>query len=171
MKSTFPILLLVCWIFSLETVAQSTDKKALREKRRLEKQQEIAALIDSKVFVFKAERAFPTGFQTMSLTSNPNFVRFAPERLEGSMPFFGKAYSAPLNGEAGIKFDGKPVKFTVVKEKKGFRIAAEVKGESEPYQLHLSVGLEGSATLSITSIHKSPISYAGEIFPVEQEKK
>jgi hypothetical protein len=85
------------------------------------------------------------------------------------MPYFGRAYSgAGYGGDAGLKFAGKPEKYTVVKEKKNYQINVEVKSDNDTYKLSLSIGFEGSATLTVISNNRSTISYNGDISAPEQ---
>lgn len=151
--------------------AQDTDRKAAKEKKRLEKEKEIAALIDSKTFVFKADRAIPTGYKSVDLTTNPNFVKFSPEKIESAMPFYGRAYSASYSGDAGLKFEGQPEKYTLEKKKKNYEIEAKVKSSNDFYNINLSVSFNGSASMSISSNNRTTISYNGEIYPPETAEK
>jgi hypothetical protein len=164
-------LVLLFLVGAMPTVAQQTDRKAEKEKRRMEKEQEIAALIDAKTFVFKATRAIPTGFKSMDLTTNPNFVKFSPELIVSEMPYFGRAYSVSYGGDAGSKFEGKPEVYTVEKKKKGYSLEARVKSSNDYFTIHLSVGFEGGSSMSISSNNRSSISYNGEIFPQEKPKE
>lgn len=145
--------------------SQEKSKKELKEERKIEKQNQIEAMVNAKEFVFVGRTANPMGMRPVNLTSNPNYVKFQPDLIESEMPFFGKAYSGIGIGssDTGLKFKGKPEKFTVVKGKKNFKIDAVVKGKADNFRLSLSVGFEGSTTLSITSNNRSTISYQGEI--------
>jgi len=152
--------------------AQEKSKKQLRAERAIEKQQQTEALINAKEFVFIGRTAIPTGFKTMNLTSNPNYVKFYPDRIESSMPFFGKAYSSiGYGGDGGLKFEGKPEEYTFTKEAKNYQIKATVKGKNDIFKLSLSVSFEGSSTLTIISNSRSPISYNGEISAPEKPKE
>ena len=92
--------------------------------------------------------------------------------IESEMPFFGKAYSGiGYGGDTGVKFKGKPEEFTVVKKAKNYQIDAVVKGTADNFRISLSVGFEGSATLSIISNNRSTISYQGEISPAQVIEK
>jgi hypothetical protein len=171
MKRRMIQLVLLLLIGALPTAAQPTDRKAEKEKRRMEKEKEIAALIDAKTFVFKATRAIPTGFKSMDLTSNPNFVKFAPELIVSEMPFFGRAYSVSYGGDSGLKFEGKPEVYTLEKKKKSYVIEAKVKSNNDYFTINLSVSFEGSSSMAISSNNRSSISYNGEIFPQEKAKE
>jgi hypothetical protein len=128
------------------------------------KKEQIEMLVNSREFVFHARRAMPSHGSSIDLISNPNYVKFKPDFIEGSMPFFGRAYSGVGYGdEGGLRFSGQPEQFNVEKTKKNYEITATVKGESDNYRLSLSVAPEGSASLVIISNNRESISYIGEI--------
>jgi hypothetical protein len=152
--------------------SQEKSKKELKEEKKIETQKQVEAMINAKEFRFVGRTALPTGMRSVNLSSNPNYMKFQPEMIESEMPFFGKAYSAVGYGnDTGVKFKGKPEKFEVVKKSKAFEIEAEVKGSGDNFRISLSVGFEGSASLSITSNKRSTITYQGDIFPLEEKQK
>lgn len=154
--------------------AQEKSKKELKEERKIEKQKQTDVLVNSKMFVFVGKIAFPQGFRTMDLTTNPNYVQFHPDMIKSDMPFFGRAFSGVGYGDVGygdvgLKFEGIPQEFTIEKGKKSYQIKAVVRGDKDTYRLSLSVFFEGSATLSISSNNRSTISYHGELTPIEKK--
>lgn len=153
--------------------SQEKTKKELRAEQRLEKQKTIEKLIDVKEFEFVAQNSNSQFFRFIDLTTNPNFIKFKPDFIKSEMPFFGRGYSGLAYGasDTGLKFEGKPEKYTVKKIKKGYLIEATVKGQQDVFDITLSVYLDGGATLSINSNNRSPISYFGEIMPIKEEKK
>ena len=145
---------------------QEKSKKQIKEEQKIEKQKQTEALINSKEFVFIATTAFPQGYPSVNLASNPNFVKFSPDLVKSYMPYYGKAYSGVgYGGDTGLKYEAKPEEFTITKGKKNFEVKAVVKGDNDSYTLMLTVTFEGSASLYINSHNRSPISYNGEIFP------
>lgn len=151
--------------------SQEKTKKEIKAEENLQKQMQIEALINGKDFVFIARYALPMGAKQVDLTSNPNYVKFNPDMMDGYMPFFGTATSGiGLSGDNTIKFKIKPEVFNIEKKKKSFEVEAKVKGENDIYRLSLSVMFEGSASLSIISNNRSTISYQGEIFPPQAIK-
>jgi hypothetical protein len=164
MKTKISFLMVLMFLILTSAFSQEKSKKEIKEEEKLQKQMQIETLVNSKEFVFVARYAIPSGGRQVNLTSNPNYVKFHPELLDGYMPYFGKAYSGiGYGGDSGIKFKDKPETFTVEKKKKNFQIDAEVKGENDTYRLSLSVTFEGSTSLSIISNNRSFISYQGEI--------
>jgi hypothetical protein len=156
--------------FSLSNgIAQEKSKKELKEERKIEKQKQIALLVDSKTFIFEATRVQSQGGKSINLNSNDR-VEFHPDLIQCDLPFFGRAYSgAGYGGEGGMKFEGKPTDYSIEKKKKNYVIKANVRGEHDSYSIMLLVYFEGSATLSINSNNRSSISYDGDI--VEFKKK
>ena len=114
----------------------------------------------------------PQGGRSVNLTTRSNFMKFHPDLIESDMPYYGRAYSgAGYGGDSGLKFAGKPEKYTVVKEKKYYQINAEVKSDNDTYKISLSIGFEGSTTLMVISNNRSTISYHGDISAPEQAAK
>jgi hypothetical protein len=170
MKSKFngnfvPILTLLFALFIFTNVveAQEKSKKQLKEEKKLDKQKQIALLVESKEFVFVADRVMPQSGRAINLTTVYN-VDFHPEWIKSDLPFFGRAFSGVgYGGDEGMKFEGKPTLFQVEKTKKGHQIKAEVRGNSDFYSMNLSVYSDGNAYLTINSNNRSTISYDGEI--------
>jgi hypothetical protein len=171
MKTKVTLLMLFLAIIMTPAFTQEKSKKELKEEEKLQKQIQIEALVNSKNFVFVAKYALPMGARQIDLTSNPNYIKFNPELMDGYMPFFGTATAGiGLGGDNTIKFKDKPDPFSLEKKKKNFQVDATVKGENDTYRLSLSVTFEGSTSLSIISNNRGTISYQGEVFPPEKIK-
>ena len=172
MKTDISVLLIFLVMNMTNGFAQEKSRKELKEERKIERQKQTEALVNAREFVFTAETAFPTGGRSVDLTTRTNYVKFHPDRIESELPFYGRAYSgAGYGGDTGMKFDGKPEEYTVTKTKKEYQIEAVVKGENDTYRILLTVGFEGSASLSVISNNRSSISYSGEISAPENPKE
>lgn len=171
MKTKITQLIVLLLIGFIPAMAQPTDRKAAKEQKKIEREKEIAVLVDSKNFEFVARRALPTGFRPMDLTTNPNFIRFSQDSIVSEMPFFGRAYSVPYGGEGGLKFEGKPEVYTIKKDKKFYSVDAKVKSKGDYFTINLSISFAGSATMSISSNNRSPISYYGEISEIKKPEE
>lgn len=166
-KSILVVLLLMGVSFGF---AQEKTRKQLRKEQKIEKVRQTMNLIDSKEFVFVGDKAFSFGFRDIDLTTNPNFIEFKPDYIRSEMPFFGIGYSGiGYGGDKGLKFEGKPSKLTIAKGKKSYEIKATVKGEQDVFTIFMTVYLEGSAALMISSNNRSTISYNGEIFKIDKK--
>jgi hypothetical protein len=159
--------LLLLLVLSLAVITGYSQEKEGRESRKEEqagKQEQTAMLVNNREFVFHARRALPSRGSPVDLTSNPGFVKFEPDLIESSMPFFGRAYSGIGYGEgAGLRFKGEPEEFTVEKKRRNYQISATVKDGTDAYTLFLTVASDGTGSLTITSNNRETISYSGEI--------
>jgi hypothetical protein len=170
-NSRFLIILTLAFLaFSITNViAQEKTKKQLKEEKQLEKQKQTEVLVNSKEFIFVANRVIPQSGKSINLTSDYN-AEFHPDLINCDLPFYGRAYSGVgYGGDGGMKFEGKPTVFSVEKNKKGYLIKAEVRGERDSYFLMLTVYFEGSAYLTINSNNRSSISYDGDIKSVTKK--
>jgi hypothetical protein len=166
MKTKFSFLIVLISLLMTSAYSQEKSKKELKEEEKLQKQKQVEDLINTKDFVFKGRWALPMGAKQVDLSTNPNYVKFNPDLMDGYMPFFGTATSGiGFGSDNTIKFKDKPESFNIVKSKKNFQIDAKVKGENDIYRISLSVTFEGSSSMSIISNNRSTISYQGEILP------
>lgn len=171
MKTTATIF---CFFFSvLISFGQEKTKEQIKEEKKTVKQKEIDALVDSRQYEFKAIRAYPISGKSIDMTTNPNFFRFQKDTIHSEMPFFGQGYNTTGYGASnnvGLSFKGEIKNYSLKKEKKSYIIKADVKDDSNSYSIVLTVYFEGEANLSITSSHRSQISYRGQIDKLETEK-
>jgi hypothetical protein len=172
MKTKVSILVMLFTLIVINSYSQEKSKQELKEERKIESQKQTEAMVNAREFVFTCNTAFPQGERSINLTSSTNYVKFHPDRIESELPFYGRAYSgAGYGGDTGMKFDGKPEEYSVTKTKKEYRIEAIVKGENDTYRILLTVGFEGSASLSVISDNRSSISYSGEISAPEKSNE
>ncbi|MBW4362529.1 DUF4251 domain-containing protein [Flavobacterium taihuense] len=144
--------------------AQEKTKQQLKEEKKLAKQKEVEALVDSKEFEFQATMAYPQGTRSIDMTTNSNFLRFEKDTIHSEMPYFGRAYSGVgYGGSGGLDFKGPIQNYSIAKDKKSYIIKAEVKDKTDLYSIVLTVFFEGNASLTINTSNRSMISYRGSI--------
>ncbi len=173
MKTRIVFVLALSALITTAGFSQEKTKKELKAEKKIEKQKQTEALVNSKEFLFTARTAMPQGGRSINLTTNPGSVQFHPDLIKSDMPYFGRVTGSAAYGgrDGGMKFEGKPEGYTVTAKKNGYQVNAEVKGENDTYRLSLSVSSEGSSSLSITSNNRSVISYNGEISAPEKPKE
>lgn len=169
MKNKIYVLLVLFSLATISLTAQEKTKKELKAERIIQKQKETEALVESKNFVFDAEKVIPQGGRMLILDYNTYFLKFNLENAEGNLPFFGRAFNVAYGGDGGIKFEGKPENIKIVKKKKSYSIKATVKGKDDVYNLMFSIFFDGAATLSINSNKRASISYDGNIRVLKTE--
>lgn len=171
MKSLTILLMLFCF-FSFDGFAQEKTKKELKQERELQKQKETEALINSKNFVFDAEKAYPQSTRMLNLDYNTYFIKFTSENVVCDLPFFGRAFNVGYGADGGIKFEGKPEKIKVEQKGKKYLIKTTVKGTNDVYDLLFTIFYDGGTSVSINSNNRASISYDGRIrAPKESETK
>ena len=144
--------------------AQEKTKQQIKEEKKLAKQKEVEAIIDSKEFEFDGDMAYPQGGRSIDLTTNPNYLRFKNDSIHSEMPYFGRAYAGvAYGGGGGLNFKGPIKDYSVTKNKKNYIIKAEVRDNSDNYSIILTVYFEGGASLLITSNNRDSINYRGSV--------
>jgi hypothetical protein len=169
MITKISILSIIIALYFTAGFAQEKTKKQVKAERKIEKQNQVEAMINARTFVFTARTAIPQGYKTVNLNTNMYNVSFAPENINSYLPYYGRAYSGIGYGnDSGLKFEGKPEEFTVTKGKKSYTVKTVVKGERDQFSLMLTVSFEGSASLTVNSNNRSTISYNGVISEPEK---
>ncbi len=147
-------------ILTLNT-AHAQDAKKDVEK---ETEAKVQSIINSKDFVFIAESASPMGGRTIFLTSVYS-VCVSEDTLVTDLPYFGRAYSAPINPlDGGIKLTSTKFDLNVQPKKKGgWNVLITPKDARDVRQLFLSGSEKGYASLQVTSNNRQAISFTGYI--------
>ena len=149
--------------------SQAQTRGEQKDKKKLEQQGQVEMMINAREFVFIPSIVLPTGMKPVNVAINQYSIKFQPDLIDSYLPFFGRAYSAVGYGnDTGLTFKAKPEKFEIEKSRKSFSVNVVVKGGTDIFRLFLSVGFEGSASLSISSDNRSTISYQGEIAAPEK---
>jgi len=90
-------------------------------------------------------------------------LKVSGDSLVANLPYFGRAYSAPMNpADAGINFTSTNFDYKVAERKKGgYDISIRSKDKTYNADFALTVYDNGSAYLQVTSTDKQPISFNG----------
>lgn len=120
--------------------------------------------VQAKSYVFMAQSVSPMRGSMRQLTTEYD-LRVSPDSIISWLPYFGRAYSAPINpSEGGIKFTSTNFDYTVItKNKGGWDIRIKPKDVTDINQLLLTVFESGSASLQVISNNRDPIIFSGYI--------
>lgn len=129
-----------------------------------EKKSEIYDLLQSKSFVFKAQTVIPAAGSSRHLTSDYD-VRVTPESVVSYLPYFGRAYTAPLDpAKSGHDFTSKDYEYILKERRKGgWELTVKPRDVSDIRTMNFVVFSNGNATLQISSNSKQSISYSGAV--------
>ena len=154
LKRTFLLVLVTITSF---TVSQAQESKK-------DKEAAIKSIVESGNYTFRAQSVTPTGGRFRQLAPEYD-MSISKDLIVTHLPYFGRAYSAPISStQGGIQFTSKDFEYTVKDRKKGgWDILIRPKDASDIQQLFLSITKSGYASLQVTSNNRQPISFNGYI--------
>jgi uncharacterized protein DUF4251 len=137
--------------------------------RAQDKTAAIKNLVDSGEFIFHAQTAMPSSAPTKQLTSEYD-VRLSKNAFVSSLPYFGRAYSAPYgSGDGGFNFTSKDFAYASKPRKKGgWEITIKPKDVTDVREFLLTVSESGYGTLQVMSNNRRPISFTGYVTELKQ---
>lgn len=156
------ILMILGAISTIASVGFAQQVRELKKEVREKKAAEIKQLVNSKDFVFKAQFALPMGGSSFQLTSEYD-VKVVKDTLICFLPYFGRAYSAPMNpSEGGIKFTSKDFEYTAKNRKRGgWDIVVKPRDVQNIQQLTFYISESGYGSVQVTDNNRQPISFNG----------
>lgn len=122
-------------------------------------------------FKFKATHAYPQNYKSIYLSSIYD-VTVSPDSVQAYLPYYGRAYTAPMNpSEGGIKFISTDFKYEIEEGRKAgnWLIKIRTADTSRPYVLSFDLWENGSARLSVEDRDRQAISFQGNLEIIEQE--
>jgi hypothetical protein len=121
-------------------------------------------LIASKQYIFNAESVLPSTGRLRLLNSGERLEIFG-DSLTVDLPYFGRAYSAPIDpSNGGFHFTSADYEYTLKEKKKGgWNILIKPKDNRDVQQLILDISSESMASLQVISNNRQSISFNGHI--------
>lgn len=150
--------------FILLSLLALISLSALGQKNKLEKQEQVKKLLDSRVFIFSPQSATPTSGSMIQLTSE-FYLKINQDTLESNLPYYGVAYQARFGDtNSPLEFTSTDFEYTMKTMKNGsYDISIKLNDPSDPDQISLSVSTVGYATVRVISMNRQPISFYGNI--------
>lgn len=164
-KKTMTAILVVTigLLFSGCGASQSATEKA-------QQAQFLSEQIKSFNFEFVATYAYPQNFRPIYLSS-PYDVKVSPDTVQAYLPYYGRAFSAPMDpSEGGIKFTSTDFKYEIEKGRKAgnWIIKIITADTNRPFELNFNLWDNGSGSLNVQDRDRQSISFQGS---VEAQKK
>lgn len=157
-KSFFPILLF-CGLYlnqayaleGAESTTASSEAGAFK------------TAIENRQFVFQAQTAHPLAWRSVNLDYGFH-LKVSPDTIEAYLPYYGRAYKAPLGpDESGVKFTSYDFDYQI-KEGKSGRLDITIKPKDlagKSYVLYLSAFPGGNCSLSVQDPDRQHIHFNG----------
>jgi hypothetical protein len=138
--------------------------------KKNEKAEKVRSMVTAQRYVFNAETVTALAGRIGQLTGGYE-LRVTKDTISAYLPYFGKAYVAPINpSEGGINFTSLKFGYEVTERKKGgWEITIKPQDVQDPRQLNLFISENGYAVLQVTSNNRQAISFNGSIVPVKNK--
>ena len=169
MKHNNRFRLFILATLSLLMLSCGTTKSALEKAEK-------AQLLDEKFenldFKFMADYAYPQSYQSVYLSPHYD-VTVTPDTVTAYLPYYGRAYRAPMDSsEGGIKFESTDFESEVEKGRKDgeWIVTIRTHDTSRPFTLYFHLWNNGTARLDVTDQDRQSISYKGTIEEIDIEK-
>lgn len=150
--------LLITFIFvaGLSPVAFSQTKN--------ERAAAVQAAVSQQLYVFRAQTALPVGGRSRQLTTYYSFT-VIKDSVISDLPYFGRAYSAPLDPtQSALQFSSGQFSYNVKSGKKGgWDIDLTFKDVREVERVSLSISKDGYGTLQVFPTNRQTISFTGSV--------
>lgn len=126
--------------------------------------QELARAIAARTWVFHARTALPLNGRAIQLTDPGYVLTLMPDSLAADLPYFGRAYAAPLNpAEGGIHLRSGAYRYTSKTQKTGWHLTIYPPENPDVYRMDLHISTSGDASLQLVLQQRQNISYFGYI--------
>lgn len=149
-KKSFSHVLMAFLLLTGYTSIAQTDTAVVRNK------------IETKQYTFVAQSASPLRGRLVQLTSQYD-LRIAGDSVISNLPYFGRAYSAPMNNDAGLNFISASSAYTSKWKKNRWEITIKPKDYRDVNEINLTVFNNGKASVRVSSNSRQPISFDGYI--------
>jgi hypothetical protein len=150
--------------FWVAIIAFALFPVTIQAQCKKDKKAQIKSIVEAQNYVFKAHTALPTSGSTRQLTSDFD-LRVSKDTIISDLPYFGRAYTAPLNPSEGpLRFTSTDFQYSVSERKKGgWDVIITPKDVQDPRQLSMSIFDNGTASVVVTSYNRQPISFNGYV--------
>jgi len=158
MKWTIFALLMAIAIGSCSTSNSLQSKKELAETERV-----IASLTSQKRLKFDVIMAYPMGGNAIPVTSDFT-LELSGDSVISHLPYFGRAYSAPLTDGNAFDFVAPLTDYKVGTAKNGAVVVTfGAKTIEDTFRYRIEVFGNGRAYIKVATQKRQPISYDGEV--------
>lgn len=125
---------------------------------------DIRSAVTGQAYTFKARNAEPARGRSRILTSEYE-LRVSKDTLIAHLPYFGRAYTAPMDpGSGGINFTSVDFSHSLTERQSGgWQIIIKPNDIRDIQQLFLTISEDGYGSLQVTDNNRQPISFTGHI--------
>ncbi|WP_158602535.1 DUF4251 domain-containing protein [Proteiniphilum sp. X52] len=122
-------------------------------------------------FTFKATYAYPTGYKSVYLSPYYD-VKISPDTVKAYLPFYGRAYRAPMNpDEGGYRFTSTDFDYRVEEgDKRGnWNVTVMIRDQHRPLAFRFDIWENGTARLNVNDTDRQSIAFQGDLVIADKE--
>lgn len=122
-------------------------------------------------FTFKATYAYPTGYKSIYLSPFYD-VKVTSDTVTVYLPYYGRAYRAPMNpNEGGYRFTSTDFeyRFEEGRKKGSWNVEIAFHDLDRPVSFRFDVWENGTARLNVTDVNRQAISFQGDLTFKDEE--
>lgn len=141
------------------------------EKERLAL--EVQHAVEQSSFLFKATYAYPVGFRPVYLSPYYD-VTVSPDTVKAFLPFYGRAYRAPVDPrEGGFQFTSTDFTYRYRPGKRdgNWIVHITILDMDRPVTFSFDVWDNGSSRLVVNDFNRQSISFQGDVGSREEKKE
>lgn len=132
-------------------------------QNQIEDETTVTRLVNDQQYTFRAQTVMPATGRTRNLTSTYDLT-VTKDSVSSWLPYFGRAYSAPLDPtKGGIQFISTDFEYVTSQRNDGWEITIKPNDTRDVQEMFLTIFKNGTATLRVSSISRQPISFGGII--------
>ena len=169
MKNLAFILSLVFLFSACSSSKELSSAKAENKKsKKLAEQTEIRKAVESRKYIIKVNKIFTSHGGRMDLIPRSNFVIVNGEIASISLGYVGRTYfSRPISG---INLNGHTLDYQMQSDgAKGlYMVQMVVQYGSDKFNVYLSIGNEGTCSISINNPYLESVRYQGNLVPLAE---
>ncbi|CAN5356358.1 hypothetical protein BH23BAC2_BH23BAC2_12560 [soil metagenome] len=154
---SFSFIILFCMVItscgSSKTISNPEDFEVLKN------------LVNEREFAIEFQWAQPLGGSIIDLMTNPNYIRFAGNKVDIFLPYFGVRHRGAGygSGGGGIEYEGEITNLNITENtsKKSIQLSFDAREETEHLSFLITLYENGKAHASVNSSDRNHISYQG----------
>ena len=171
MRKLFILIVAVVVMSSCSATKQATSSKSeARKEKKLAEQAMIKDAVESKRYIIKLDRIFPSYGRIISLVPKENYIIIDKERAVINAAYLGRQYD--IRPIAAINIRGRSEKYVITNNtsKGSYEIKMKVtNGGSNTFDLYLTISKNGDCNASVTSLKIDNIRYSGTLVPIPEK--
>lgn len=143
--------------------------KTAAEKEKLAA--DIRNAVEIPDFTFKATYAYPTGYKSIYLSPYYD-VKVSADTVKAYLPYYGRAYRAPMNpSEGGYRFTSTDFEYRVEEGNRrgNWNVMVTMRDLDRSVTFNFDVWENGTARLNVNDTDRQSISFQGDIVISEKE--